>query len=415
MNKSQITFATAVKEKIPAKATIAGPSGSGKTHTALLFATNLVKPTGGKIAVIDSEGRSARKYADIFDFDVFEITGEYDPAIYCQAINTAVQAGYEVLIIDSLSHAWNGAGGVLEIVDRASAKMGNNKWAGWSKGRPAQNKLVQTIINAPIHIIGTLRSKTEWVIDEKGKPQKVGLASIQSDEFEFEFDVVGMMNMDHSMTITKSRCPLIEVNSEQTDIKHMAQTLHSWLTDGVEPPEPRVLTAGETYLAQEAGRARLSKLFQDLGITNGNPKDFQPYLSKLGIAKFSDFIGAEDELHAQIAQIYAQLNPPNKIKTLEDLRKACRSQIMPNISDSEIARLSGVDSLAELAGMDLNRQLDKIVAAFEADMASTPPAQPKNITDIDTIKDNKDALPNKGQGDTDTPSDDAGASDSPKS
>ena len=415
MNKSQITFSTAVKEEIPLKFGLTGPTGAGKTHTALSFATNLVKPTGGKIALIDTEGRSARKYADIFDFDVFEITGQYDPAIYCQAINTAVQAGYEVLIIDSLSHAWNGAGGVLEIVDRAGAKMGNNKWAGWSKGRPAQNKLVQTLLNARIHIIGTMRSKTDWIIDEKNKPQKVGLASIQSDEFEYEFDLIGMMNMDHSMTITKSRCPLIEVNTEQTDIKHMAQTLHSWLTDGVPLPEPRVMTAGETYLADNAGKSRLNKLFTDLGITNGSSKDFQPYLSKLGLATFSDFIGAEDELHAQIAKIHAQLNPPNKIKTLEDLRKACRAEIAPNISDSEIARLSGVDTLTELAGLDLNLQRDIIVAAFTAEMASMKPAQPKNITDIDDIKDNKDTLPNKGQGDTDTPADDTGTTDSPKS
>ena len=371
MTKSQIRFVPAQKESTYLRMALMGPSGSGKTYTALQLATHLAQSTDSKIAVICTEGRAARKLADLFDFDVFDMGGHYHPDTYCKAITTAVKAGYKVLIIDSLSHAWNGAGGVLEIVDQAGAKMGGNKFAGWSKGRPAHNKLVNTILNAHIHIIGTLRSKTEWQINEKGKPQKVGLAAIQDSDFEYEFDVVGMMGMDHRMTITKSRCTHIPVNAEQADSQHMAHTLHAWLTEGVEAPDLK--TVGEGYLDQTAKRERLNELFETLGIKNADTTAFKPYLKQLGITRFSEFVGSEDELHSAITNIHSQLHPPAQkgIQTLEALRQHCKAQITSTISDSEIARLAGVDTITDLAGKDLNLQADIILAAFETEMRNS--------------------------------------------
>lgn len=235
-------FVPARKERSKLRLLLTGPSGSGKTWTALEIAYRLADLEKGKVAFVDTEGRSASKYADHFSFDVLDLSNNYDPKLYVAAIERAAEYKYPVLITDSFSHAWNGAGGVLEIVDQAGQKMGDNKWAGWSKGRPAQNALVNAIVNAPIHLIGTARARTEWLVDEtagrKSKPRKIGLESVQSSEFEYEFDFACMIDMDHVMTITKSRHgKVLPVGMEITDIDAFVTMLYQWLNDGVEPQE----------------------------------------------------------------------------------------------------------------------------------------------------------------------------------
>ena len=235
-----IKFMPATREQLALKLALYGTSGSGKSWTALQIATILAAYGKAKIAAIDTEGKSLRKYAGSFTFDVVELR-DHNPQLYMDAIQSAEKAGYDVLIIDSLSHAWNGMNGTLEVVDKAGAKMKDNKFAGWSTGRPLQNKFVRTILDANIHIIGTMRAKTEWAmeIDDrtgKTKPVKVGVGAVQSDSFEYEFDVVGLMQPDHSIDIVKTRCPDLD-NSQITDIPHFVGVIHAWLTDGVEPPK----------------------------------------------------------------------------------------------------------------------------------------------------------------------------------
>ena len=238
-------FTPAKKVQSKLRLAVSGPSGSGKTWTALLLATELATLFKTKIAFIDTEGRSARKYGADFDFEVMDIANNYDPKVFIDGIRAASHFGYGILIIDSLTHAWNGSGGVLDIVDRAASKMGDNSWAGWSKGRPAQNNLVDAIINAPIHLIGTMRTKTEWVQipnpknPSKMMPSKVGLAAIQSADFEYEFDLAFQIDMEHVINVSKSRCRSLPVNSDWNDSKKVAKLLHDWLTDGEQaPPQP---------------------------------------------------------------------------------------------------------------------------------------------------------------------------------
>src|SRR5689334_19600912 len=153
---------------------ICGPSGSGKTWSALEIASGI----SNKIALIDTE-RRGHLYAEDFDFDIAELDAPYSPQRYIDKIKEAERLGYEFLIIDSLSHAWIGEGGVLSIVDRA----GGTFQQGWRTATPQQNSLIDTIITSSLHIIVTLRSKTEYVVEqnEKGKlaPRKVGLAPVQ--------------------------------------------------------------------------------------------------------------------------------------------------------------------------------------------------------------------------------------------
>jgi hypothetical protein len=118
----QFTKATRKKSKL--RIALSGPSGAGKTMGALLIA----KGIGGKIAVIDTERGSASMYAHITDYDTLEMTPPFSPERFVEAINTAEAAGYDIVIIDSMTHEWNGTGGVLEIVDLAAkaSRSGNS-------------------------------------------------------------------------------------------------------------------------------------------------------------------------------------------------------------------------------------------------------------------------------------------------
>lgn len=358
-------YTKAVKEQEKMLLGVIGPSGSGKTWTSLLMATRIAEKDGGRIAFIDTEGRAARKYADDFDFDVLDLSNDYNPRKYINAIEAAEQNGYSVLIIDSFSHAWNGAGGVLEVVDRAGKKMGGNDFAGWSEGRPLQNQLVSRIINANIHIIGCMRAKTDWVLqeDKRGKmvPVKVGTTSVQSSEFEYEFDVVFMMDMDHTLTPTKSRCKGVNIEEPYTDVDTITDTLYAWANSGVEKPKP-----AETPFSQlppDQAKQLLVKTLDELRLETDKA------LKGLGITKFSDFHKPYPVLEQQLKRI-----AKGGITNVTQFMRAVQDQVA-QLSKSEVERLAGA-KLSDIT--DYDAALQRVTQTFEQEMNNTPPAQPKN-------------------------------------
>jgi len=181
-----------------------GPSGSGKTHTALRIARGL----GGKIAAIDTERHSIEKKKDEL-IDGVDVANLSDKRVseYIKYILDAEANGYNVLIIDSLTHAWKE---LLEAVEKlAQAKYNGNTFRAWSEGTPMQMKLVDAILNADMHIIATSRVKTDWVVElnEKGRsvPKKVGLATEQGKGLEYEFDICMRMGDNNVGYILKDR------------------------------------------------------------------------------------------------------------------------------------------------------------------------------------------------------------------
>jgi hypothetical protein len=232
----EIEFRKAVKFGAKLRLAVCGPSGSGKTYTLLKLATEL----GGPIAVVDTERGSARKYADLFEFDVLELDS-YDPRKLVEMIDAASQGGYQVLCIDSLSHFWMGKDGELDLVDRIARRaQSSNSFAAWKQVTPLHNDLVDRIIGAPMHVLVSLRAKTEWVLerDEKtGKtaPRKVGLAPVMRDGIEYEFDVCGEMDQENTLIITKSRCPKLTGGVFGKPGKEVAEILKEWLNG---PPAP---------------------------------------------------------------------------------------------------------------------------------------------------------------------------------
>lgn len=227
-----VTFHPATKRTARLRMALIGPSGSGKTYTALKLATALVPQ--GRIAVLDTEHGSASKYADLFQFDVVELD-DFAPENYIAIILAAQRAGYDTLVIDSLSHEWVGKGGALELVDRISAKFKGNSFAAWGEVTPRHNALVEAILASNLHIITTMRSKMEYVIetrDGKATPRKVGMAPVQRDGIEYEHDIVGEMDSENTLVITKTRCPALTGTVWSKPGDELAAILRGWLSDG---------------------------------------------------------------------------------------------------------------------------------------------------------------------------------------
>ncbi len=232
------SFQKAERSQAKARIAIDGPAGAGKTYTALRFATGL----GGKIALIDTEHGSASKYSDKFEFDTVAMD-TFHPQKYIDLIEEAGKTGYDVLVIDSLTHAWAGVEGALEQVDKARIRSNSgNSFTAWRDVTPLHNKLVEAILAYPGHVIATMRSKMEYILvdGDNGKkiPQKVGMAPIQREGMEYEFDIVGDMDIKHNFSVTKSRIADfadLVVNKPGEDV---GRKLAAWLSEGKPQPAP---------------------------------------------------------------------------------------------------------------------------------------------------------------------------------
>lgn len=232
-------FTTAQRRKAKLRLAISGPSGSGKTYSALLIAKGIVPLS--KVAVIDTESGSADLYANIGNYSTLTLSPPYEPHKYIEAIKAAEKEGFELVIIDSLSHAWSGEGGLLDQQGKATAsKYRGNSWAAWREVTPLYNQLVETILHSNIHVIATMRSKTEYVqSNENGrkKIEKVGTAPVQRDGIEYEFTTVFDLSQDHIATISKDRTKLFD-GKYFIPTEECGRALLNWLNGGETPPEP---------------------------------------------------------------------------------------------------------------------------------------------------------------------------------
>lgn len=230
-----IEFAPATKKASKARIALCGPSGSGKTYTGLSLATAL----SDRVAVIDTERGSASKYVGLNGWQFDTVTPDkFSPLSLVETLGVAAGAGYGVVLIDSLSHYWMGSDGMLEQVDKRG-RNGNN-FSGWKEVRPDERKMIDALLTYPGHVIVTMRSKTEYVIEEneRGKkvPRKVGMKPEQRDGIEYEFDVIGDLDLDNRLAITKTRISSLAGESFLHPGVELAATISDWLADGVEVP-----------------------------------------------------------------------------------------------------------------------------------------------------------------------------------
>jgi len=213
---------------------IAAPSGAGKTYSALLMAFGL----GGKIGLIDTEHGSGHLYAHLGDYAVISIDAPYTVAKYIQAVKAFEEAGYTTIIIDSLSHAWAGDGGLLDKQGKL-ADRGTNSFAAWRTITPEHNNLVDAMLRSPCHIIATMRAKQDYVLEvnDKGKqtPKKVGMAPVQREGMEYEFTVMLDVDMHHVASASKDRTSLFDGRYFKIS-QDTGKELLAWLETGDDGP-----------------------------------------------------------------------------------------------------------------------------------------------------------------------------------
>ena len=230
-----MAFHKAERRKAKLRLGITGPAGSGKTYGALLVGMGL----GGKIAMIDTENGSGDLYSGLGDYDVCTIEAPYTVQKYLTAIDEAEKAGYDVLIIDSLSHAWAGEGGLLDMQGKiADSSRSGNSYTAWRQVTPLHNKLVEAMLASKCHIIATMRSKTEYVQEkgDNGKTviRKVGLAPVQRDGMDYEFGTVFDLGLNHAATVSKDRTSLFD-GQVFTLSRGTGEALKKWLESGAAP------------------------------------------------------------------------------------------------------------------------------------------------------------------------------------
>jgi hypothetical protein len=228
------TFRRAERRKAKLRLGISGAAGSGKTYSALLIAFGL----GGRVALIDTENGSGDLYAHLGPYDVLQLGSPYTPDRYVEAIRAAEREGYDTIIIDSLSHAWAGEGGVLDMQGRIADSGKGNGFAAWRTVTPKHNALVEAMLQSGCHVIATLRAKTEYVQerDQKGGTviRKVGLAPVQRDGLEYEFTVVLDLGADHSAHAGKDRTGLFDGTTFRPG-QDTGRSLLGWLAGSGKP------------------------------------------------------------------------------------------------------------------------------------------------------------------------------------
>lgn len=233
----QLRKATRQKAKI--RLGLSAVAGGGKTMSALKIAKGLCGDWT-KIGMIDTENGSGDLYCHLGDYNVLSLQAPYSPEKYIEAIEACERAGMEVIIIDSITHEWDGKGGCLEIVDQlAQASTSKNSYIAWGKVTPRHQAFVEKILQSKCHIITTVRRKQDYEMSKdsngKLKVEKAGLKEITREGFEYELTVNLELDHGHFATASKDRTGLFSGKPEFIPSESTGQMIAEWCENGVDP------------------------------------------------------------------------------------------------------------------------------------------------------------------------------------
>lgn len=265
---------TANRKQAKIKMGIQGVSGGGKSLSALLIAFGLINDWS-KIAVIDSENRSAHLYAHLGPYKVLNLDPPFSPERYTEAIDICEKAGMEVIILDSISHEWEGRGGILDI----HSGMAGNSFTNWAKLTPRHNSFVEKMLQCDAHIIATIRSKQDYVLNEKnGKqiPEKVGLKGVTREGMDYEFTLVLEVDIKHNAIATKDRTGVFVGKPEFRITIETGRIISDWCHEGASVDDVR------SQIETCKNKAELKKLYAAF-------PQFQTELKPFFIAKKATF------------------------------------------------------------------------------------------------------------------------------
>ncbi|MFJ3812231.1 AAA family ATPase [Streptomyces sp. NPDC090073] len=291
-----IVFRPASKDGQKARLSIQGPSGCGKTWTGLSISGGLAE--GERFAVIDTERNAATLYVNDLpvEFDHFPMR-RYNPRGLIKALAAAAQAGYPVVMIDSLTHFWKGAEGTLDQVSQvADSKYSGNTFAAWKDGGEIQDDMIEALMSFPGHVVATMRASEKWVLEKGSKtPVSKGLLAEQRKGIEFEFGVAAEMDEANRLRFIKSRCPSFRglVLNQPDGARDIAKPYLDWLRSGAkeidtsawidaagtEDATPQSLLA--LYREVEAASALATPLMHP---QTGQPTSLGAYIKERGTA-----------------------------------------------------------------------------------------------------------------------------------
>jgi len=345
-------FQKAVRKRAKARIGICGPAGSGKTMSALKLAFGIVGPTG-KIAVLDTENESASLYAHLGDYHVAVIKPPFTVEKYISGIREAGNLGYDLIIVDSLSHAWAGTGGILEFVDSRTESAKGNKFAGWREATPKHNSLIDAMLQSPMHIIATMRSKTEYVLveDERGKkvPKKVGMAPVQREGMDYEFTLVFDVDQErHIASSSKDRTDIFDGFHGKLTEDH-GRSIREWLDSGEVARQPSDISeqqqpSGQKFISQDQVMELEAKI-SDVGA------DRDKYLAFLGVTRLEE-IPAERMDFASKALEAKTKKGDTASNNVTDITSALAARRIPFETNEEAGELHAKPSYQDTASKE---------------------------------------------------------------
>ena len=263
---------TSKKQNVKLRLGLSGPSGFGKTYSALLLAYGMTKDWS-KIAVIDSEQGSSSLYSDLGNFNVLDLNDPYSPERYIEAIKVCENANAELIIIDSISHEWNGTGGCLQIHENLGGKFSD-----WKPVTKRHQAFIDAILKSKCHIITTTRRKVDYSLDTgsngRTKVVKHGTKEISKEGFEYELTVnFELINDKHLANASKDRTGLFMNKPEFIITPKTGEKLLAWCNSNT-------LSQNEvkTKIEEALSLSELTKLY------NANPK-YQKTLNTEFVAK----------------------------------------------------------------------------------------------------------------------------------
>ena len=302
-------YRKAERRKAKLRLAITGPAGSGKTYSALLIAFGI----GGKTALLDTENGSGDLYSALGDYDICSISAPFTVQKYIDAIKSAEQAGYDILILDSISAEWAGSGGLLNLHTQLTSSSKANSFAAWGQITPKHNAFIDAIINSRLHIICTIRSKTEYaqIQNERGKTEirKMGLGLVQREGIDYEFTTVFDLNFNHEVTVSKDRTSIFD-GQVFTITQETGKLLKDWLDSGIEVIDDKVLQE-----RKQAVYNNYLKLFQ------ANPQD-APRLAQDAIMSVTHGRGSKEWTLEDITRLEADVQTRSNNAVQEELAEA---------------------------------------------------------------------------------------------
>lgn len=227
----------ATRKKVKLRLGLSAVAGGGKTYSALLLAKGLVNDWN-KIAVIDTENNSASLYSHLGEFNTIELAAPYSPERYIQAIDACVNAGIECIIIDSITHEWDGKGGCLEIADQVTqASNSKNSYTAWAKVTPRHQAFIDKILQCQAHVITTVRRKQDYdMVKDGNKTQvvKVGMKEVTREGFEYELTCNFNLETSHYCTASKDRTGLFMGKDPFIVTEETGKLIKEWCESGVD-------------------------------------------------------------------------------------------------------------------------------------------------------------------------------------